>query len=83
MLPGAPSCFYKLYSMSTVVTFAKEKIYLNLLARLSVSALVRFAQHSAPMYACALLAVAVKARGESAAAPGVRTYGRRIRAILA
>ncbi len=52
-----------------------------MLARLSVSALVRFAQHSAPMYACALLAVAVRPR-ESAPAPGVRTYGRSIRACL-
>lgn len=62
MLTGAPSCFYKLYSRSTVVHFAKEKICLNLLARLSVSSLVRFAQHSDPVCACALLSM--RPRGE-------------------
>lgn len=65
MLTGAPSCFYKLYSRSTVVHFAKEKICLNLLARLSVSSLVRFAQHSDPVCACALSLLSTRPRGEN------------------
>lgn len=64
MLTEAPSCFYKLYSRTKVVHFTKEKICLNLLARLSVSALVRFAQHSDPMCACAGLSA--RPQGESA-----------------